>query len=83
VKSTRHSSARRESEDEKKGGEVRHSSQCRTPGSSVVVGVWGGGWWTPRRGWVLAATAGSALSRWALLNGVVALPRRRPVVGVA
>ena len=43
VKSTRHSSARREGEDEKKGGKERHSSQCRTPGSSVVVRSLG--WW--------------------------------------
>jgi hypothetical protein len=83
VKSRRHSSALRRNEDEKKGGKERHSSQCRTLGSALLWGFGVVGGECRGGGWVLAATAGSALLRWALLNGVVALPRRRPVVDVA
>jgi hypothetical protein len=43
VKSRRHSSAPRKSEREKKGEKERHSSQCRTLGSALLWGVWGGG----------------------------------------
>jgi len=38
VKSTHHSSAPRKSKDEKKAEKVRHSSQCRTPGSRLEKG---------------------------------------------
>jgi hypothetical protein len=43
VKSTRHSSASRKSGRKKKGGKERHFSQCRTLGSALLWGVWGGG----------------------------------------
>jgi hypothetical protein len=39
VKARRHSSALSESEDEKKGGKERRSSQCRTPGSRLEKGL--------------------------------------------
>jgi hypothetical protein len=74
VKSRRHSSASRKSEREKKGGKERHSSQCRTPGLSVVVG--GLGWW------VVNAAAGLGFGGYGGV-GVVALSfaeRRRCTV---